>query len=95
MVVPFGVKTTVLLSPTIVVTPDHIFALFKTNRNTNYRTKLSLSTPVIESIMSTAQGNIFLTTENLAFSLPLIVVCGTYVRCFVAIVVVVAVVFVN
>lgn len=29
--------------------------------------------------MSTAQGNIFLTTENLAFSLPLLLVCGTYV----------------
>mmetsp|Transcript_99015 Transcript_99015/g.285726 ORF Transcript_99015/g.285726 Transcript_99015/m.285726 type:complete len:144 (-) Transcript_99015:190-621(-) len=28
--------------------------------------------------MSTAPGNIFLTTENLAFSLPLIAVCGTY-----------------
>jgi len=28
--------------------------------------------------MSTAQGNIFLTTENLAFSLPLLLVCGTY-----------------
>jgi len=24
------------------------------------------------------QGNIFLTTENLAFSMPLILVCGTY-----------------
>lgn len=31
------------------------------------------------STMSTAPGNIFLTTENLAFSLPLIIVCGTYV----------------
>jgi hypothetical protein len=29
--------------------------------------------------MSTATGNIFFTVENLAFSLPLIVVCGTYV----------------
>lgn len=28
--------------------------------------------------MSTAQGNIFLTTENLAFSLPLLLVCGTF-----------------
>ncbi|CAJ1940124.1 unnamed protein product [Cylindrotheca closterium] len=28
--------------------------------------------------MSTAQGNIFLTAENLAFSLPLLLVCGTY-----------------
>jgi len=27
---------------------------------------------------SNAQGNIFLTTENLAFSMPLLVVCGTY-----------------
>jgi len=30
--------------------------------------------------MSTASGNIFLTTENLAFSLPLISVCAIYVR---------------
>jgi len=29
--------------------------------------------------MSSAPGNIFLTTENLAFSLPLILVCGSYV----------------
>jgi len=28
--------------------------------------------------MSTSQGNIFLTTENLAFSLPLILICGFY-----------------
>lgn len=32
-----------------------------------------------DSKMSTAQGNIFLTTENLAFSLPLLLVCGTFV----------------
>ncbi|KAG7362766.1 hypothetical protein IV203_026126 [Nitzschia inconspicua] len=30
------------------------------------------------SIPSPSSGNIFFTTENLAFSLPLIVVCGTY-----------------
>jgi len=28
--------------------------------------------------MSTSQGNIFLTTENLAFSMPLLLVCGSY-----------------
>jgi hypothetical protein len=34
--------------------------------------------------MSTSTGNIFLTTENLAFSLPLLFVCGSYVSsCFI------------
>mmetsp|Transcript_5926 Transcript_5926/g.8973 ORF Transcript_5926/g.8973 Transcript_5926/m.8973 type:complete len:150 (+) Transcript_5926:76-525(+) len=28
--------------------------------------------------MSSAPGNIFLTTENLAFSMPLLIVCGSY-----------------
>ena len=27
-----------------------------------------------------SEGNIFFTTENLAFSLPLLAVCGVYVR---------------
>ena len=43
------------------------------------QTVASLFTRPQQVTMSTAQGNIFLTTENLAFSLPLLIVCGSYV----------------
>jgi hypothetical protein len=67
-----GIRRLLMVAAVAVKQPPKIFQSF--------RILYAIITTKTTTIMSSSNSNIFLTLENLAFAMPLILVCAVYVR---------------